>query len=885
MRFVRVALSRITGLFARKRRDEYLNQEIQFHLELLTAKHLRSGMTPDEATRAARLEFGSAEPMKESYRDRRGIPVVENLLQDVRLSARGLRKSPVFTAVAIASLALGIGANTAIFSFANSILLTHLPVPNPTRLVRLVRLENGAESLAPVSRAFVKELAQHSKAFDGFFGQFPILIDFQAEGVSVPISAEMVTGQYYRTLQVHAAVGRLMTEEDVEHAPGDPVCVISYRMWQNRLGGDPEILRRKLFLNAHPYRILGVTEPGFRGSALHGDYELQVPVSRLTDFMPEMLIPWKSPNFSWLSTLGRLKPGLTMAQANAELAAAAIEAGAVEAKQPNGRTYRLTDGSHGIDSMQSRFGEPVLVLMGIVSLVLLVACTNLANLLLARASARRQEFAIRLSLGASRARLVRQLLVESLILAGLGGAFGVVLSFWMTGMLLHFLNVGNSSHNTLRIGPDAAVFAFAAGLSLLTALLFGLAPAWQSTRLSLTPGLKSQEGNGFRHPMLRSLLVVVQISLSVVLLVIAGLLTRTLRTLRTIDLGFQPDRVIVLSVDPSMNGYSQSAAHGFYKELLDRVRRIPLVASASLAVATPLDGTVFTMPIQVPGYVPRIGENPTPVFNTITPGYFATLNEAILEGRDFTERDTQNAPRVAIVNQEFVKHYFAGRDAIGRRFQPGGSYVEIVGVVRNAREDGLRYATQPTVYLSSQQSMSSFLTLLVRSRTDPADLIRQLKAVVQSVDPRLPIFNLRTLQAQIDGSLSNEQVLSFLSMLFSFLATGLAAIGLYGIVAYAVSRRTREIGVRLAIGAQRSDIRGLFLRETINAVAVGLTLGLPLAFAAAQGLKSMLYGVQPGDATTLAVAAATIVTVGLLATLLPMRKASRIDPMQALRYD
>lgn len=884
MPFLRVALSRLGGLFTRKRRDFYLNDEIQFHLEQLAAQHVLRGMTPDEARHAAHLEFGSVEPMKENYRDRRTIPFVENLLCDVRLSARTLRKSPVFTIVAVASLALGIGANTAIFSFVNSILLTRLPVPEPYRLVRLVRSENGSESFAPVSTAFINQLARNRKVFDGFFGQFPVLINLESEGAPAPISAEMVTGQYFQTLRVHPVVGRVMTEADVERAPGDPVCVISYRMWQSRFGSDPQVLRRKVFLNSHPYRILGVTQPGFRGSALHGDYELQVPVSRLTDFMPEMMIPWQSPNFSWLSTLGRLQPGVTMAQANAAVSAEATEAGAVNSKHSGRRSYGLTGGSRGIDYARTNFGEPVLVLMGVVSLVLVVACTNLANLLLARASARRQEFAIRLSLAASGLRLMRQLLVEALILATLGGAFGVLLSLWMRNALLHFLNPGDSSH-ALKIGIDPTLFAFAAGLSLVTALLFGVAPAWQATRLSLTPGLKRDEGNREGHLKLRNLLVVVQISLSVVVLVAAGLLTRTLRSLRTIDLGFQPDSVLVLSVDPSMNGYSQSAANSYYKELLHRVRRIPQVTSASLAVETPLGGTNFTMPIEVPGYLPGIGEIPAPVFNTISPGYFATLNEAILEGRDFTPRDTQNAPRVAIVNQEFIKRYFKRQDAIGRRFLQDGSSVEIVGVVLNAREDGLRYASQPTVYLPWQQSMSSFMTLLLRSRIEPADLIPQVKAVVRSIDPRLPVFNIRTLRAQIDAGLSSEQVLSFLSTLFSILATALAAIGLYGIVAYAVSRRTREIGVRLAIGAQRSDIRALFLRELLLVVGAGLVLGLPLAFSASQALKSLLYGVQPGDEATLAIASATILAVSFLATLLPMRKASRIDPMQALRYD
>ncbi|HEX4807830.1 MAG TPA: ABC transporter permease [Bryobacteraceae bacterium] len=881
LRLIRVAISRLAGLLGRRRRDEDLDGEIEFHLEQLTGKYLREGMTLEAAQRAARLEFGAAEPMKEDYRERRGVPFIEHLLQDVRFSWRGLLKSPVFTAVAVASLALGIGANTAIFSFVNSILLTRLPVPHPERLVRVAITEKGHESSAWISAAFVEAMTRRSQALDGTFGQFPVLISLGTDGASVPISAEMVTGQYFRTLQVHAAFGRLMTQDDVRRAQGDPVCVISYRMWQSRFGGHHDILDRKLILNSHPYRILGVTERGFNGSALHGDYELQVPVSRLTDFMPKMSLPWESPHFSWLSPLARLKPGVTLAQANAELSAAASEASASR----SGRLYHFIDGSHGIDSMQSRFGEPVMVLMGVVSLVLLVACTNLANLLLARSAARRQEFAIRLSLGASRLRLVRQLLVEALILGIGGGILGLGLSFWMTRILLHFLNAGESGRLALRIAPDPVVFAFAAGLSIVTALLFALAPAWQSTQLSLTPSLKGEAGNTGAYAGLRRLLVVVQISVSVVVLVAAGLLTKTLETLRTVDLGFQPEHVIVLSVDPSMKGYSQSAANTFYENLLDRVKQVPGVTSASLAVLTPMDGTNISMPIEVPGYVPPNRENPTPEFNTIAPGYFATLSQRILEGRDFSGRDSSAGPRVAIVNQEFAKRFFAGRDPIGRKFREGGSDVEVIGIVRDAREGGLRYGIEPTVYFPTQQSMSTFLTLLVRTKVEPAALTPQLRAVIRSLDPRLPAFNVRTLQEQIDRGLSNEQVLSFLSTLFSILTTLLAAIGLYGIVSYAVSRRTREIGVRVAIGAQRSDIRRLFLRETLLVVGVGLAVGLPLSFVATRALKSLLYGVKPGDPSALAIAGATILLASLLATTLPMRKATRVDPMQALRYD
>ncbi len=884
----------------RKSRERELERELRSHLDLEAEEQQQeAGLSPDEARYAARRAFGNPSLIKEKTREMWGWNLLETLGQDLRYAFRGLRKSPAFTLVAVSSLGLGIGANTAIFSFVNALLLKHLPVPEPTRLVQLAEYEGNKEINSVFSFPFIAELDKRNDVFDGILGRFPVRVNLLTKGPTEPLNGEVVTGDYFRTLRVKPALGRLLAEDDISAATANPVCVISYSMWQGRFTGDPAIIGRKLLLNRHPYTVIGVTERGFYGSQLQARVDMQLPVSRMGDFMGGFFssgpggVMWKSPGFSWLEPIARLKPSVTAleAQAKVDPLARAIK---IQVAAPDYRTkvarertaFRLTDGSQGAN-YDSTYSKPLAVLMGVVALVLLIACANLANLLLARANARAKEFAVRLSLGASRSRLVRQLMVESLAIAGCGGLLGIMLAFWIIQSLLAYLNTGRSSGSFFTVAPDSLVICFSIVLPLLTAALFGLVPAWQSAKPDVVPELKgasaAARSDGDRTRTRRFLLVF-QIALSVTVLFAAGLLTRTLSRLKTIDLGFRPAHVITLSVDPAMNGYSPTERDHIFDEILSRLRAQPEIAAASLAVVSPLGGGMIFLPIEFPGHIQKSSDLQTN-FNMISPDYFKTLNQALLSGRDFSDRDVKKAPGVAIVNQLFVAQYIPGENPIGRHFKAADDDVEIVGVVSNSRYQSLREKPCPLVYLPGKQTQSSGYTLLVRSRSEPRTAVSDIEHTIRSIDSKLPIYNVRTLQDQIDQGISSERVLSFLSMLFSALATLLCGIGLYGIIAYSVSRRTREIGVRFAMGAQKLDVTKLFLRESVLLIAAGVFVGIPAAVASTRVLKSLLYGVAPMDALTLAFTVVILVVAGLLATLLPVVKAARIEPMQALHYE
>ncbi len=828
------------------------------------------------------------------------IQSIESFLQDFRLAVRGLRKTPVFTLVAVCSLALGIGANTAIFSFVNAIVLKRLPVPTADRLVQVSESGGAKEMNAAFSYPFLHELNKRNKALDGLFGHFPVRVNLTSSGVAEPLNGEVVTGAYFQTLQIQPLLGRLITEEDVEAAVGNPVCVLSYSTWQERFNGDAGIVGRKLILNGRPYTVIGVTPRGFYGPSLQSKTDLQLPVSRMGDFMGGFFSTiggqamWKSPNFRWLQSLGRLKPGLTLAQAQAMLQPLARDIASELADPHSGRsladsktTLRLLEGSQGFNFARTKFAEPLGVLMGVVGVVLLIACANLANLLLARANARKKEFAIRLSLGASRTRLVRQLMVESLTIAACGGVLGLVLSFWIVEILLALLNSGKAAAAALHVSPDPLVIGFSLALSLLTAVLFGLAPAWQSVRPDVVPELKDVSAaarDGRDRTLLRKSLIAVQIALSLVILFAAGLLTRTLSRLQTIDLGFKPSNVVALSVDPAMNGHSPADTNRIFDEILSRLRSQPGIAAAGLAVISPLEGMFIQLDLEVPGHLKKKSDV-SAGFDMVSPGYFAAVDQPLLLGRDFSDRDVKKAPRVAIVNEFFVSQYMPGQNPVGRRFKSGGGDVEIVGMVKTAHYQTLREPPRPIVYLPAKQTQSSGYTLLVRTAATPRSAIPDIERAIRAVDPKLPIYNVRTLQAQIDQGISSERVLSFLSALFSGLATLLCGMGLYGIAAYTVSRRTREIGVRFAVGAQRSDIASLFVRETVLVIGTGILVGIPAALVSTRILKNLLYGLEPTDVPTLAFTVAVLVLAGLLAIFLPVRRASRIEPLEALRYE
>jgi predicted permease len=880
-------LRRLSMMFRPTRLGADLDDELQFHLEERVDENIAAGMSEEEARRDARLRFGNPTLLKESTRENDILVWLETAAQDLRYALRGLRRSPGFAATAIVSLGLGIGANTAIFSFVNALLLKHLRVPESDRLVQIAEYEDGKLTNSVFSYPFLAALDKDDRSFDGVFGRYPVRVNLMSDGLSEPLSGEVVTGSYFKTLQVKPAIGRLLTQEDIDAAVGSPVCVISYSMWQERFGGNPGIVGRKLLLNAHRYTVAGVTAKGFYGPQLQARIDMQLPVSRMGDFMGGFFSSgngaamWKSPGFKWLQPLARLKPGVSAVQAQAmiePIARAALEGGKNEKA-----TFVLKDGSQGA-SYDASFSKPVIVLMGIVSLVLLIACANLASLLLARANARAKEFAVRLSLGASRWRLVRQLMVESLVVAFSGGLLGLLLAQWIVYTLLAYLNAGATGGSDLQVAVDPVVIGFSILLSLLTALLFGLVPAWQSARPEIVPELK---GSGGRSQAsvggvgIRRFLIVFQIALSLMILFSAGLLTRTLRSLKTIDLGFDPARVIALNVDPAMNGHAPDETERIFDEILSRLRNHPRVAAASLAVVAPLEGNMISLSFEVPGHIRKSADVQTN-FNMISPDYFKTLNQALLAGRDFTGRDVKKAPDVAIVNKLFVDQYMPGQNPIGRSFKMGGE-VEIVGVTNDSRYQSLREAPCPLIYLPAKQTQNSGYTLLIRTRLESRTAISDIRNTIRSVDPRLPIFRIREMQDQIDQGMSAERVLSFLSTLFSALATLLCGIGIYGLIAYAVSRRTREIGLRFALGAQKTDVANLFLRESVLLVAAGIAAGIPLALVSTRVMKSLLYGVRPGDPVTLTLTIAIFVVAGLLASLLPVLKAARIEPLQALR--
>jgi predicted permease len=873
------------GFWGKKRREDDIERELRAHLELESEEQLEAGLSPQDALCHARQTLGNSTRIKESVREVWTWNWLETLLQDLRYAFRSLRASPVFALVAISSLGLGIGANTAIFSFVNSLLLKRLPVPEPTRLVRIAGYANGMETNSAFSLPFIQALNKDNDIFDGVGGRYPVRVNVAADGFGLPLSGEVVTGDYFRTLRVKPALGRLLNEDDVSAGAGNPVCVISYSTWQERFGGDPKIVGRKLPLNAHPYTVVGVTEKGFHGPQLQGRIDLQVPVSRMGDFMGGFFAGggeamWKSSDFSWLEPLARLRPGINIIQAQTAIQPVAHAATPKSEKSE----FRVSDGSQGA-SYDTEYSKPVTILMGVVALVLLIACANLAGLLLARANFRAKEFAVRLSLGASRGHLIRQLMVESLVIAGCGNVLGLLLAYWIVDTMLAFLNAGRPADSLLQAAPDPMVIAFSISLSLLTAFLFGLVPAWQSARPDLVPELKgSSASSNLSGLRMRKFLIVFQIALAVVMLFGAGLLTRTLSKLKTIDLGFDPARVLTLSVDPAMNGHRPAEADLILGEIVNRLRAAPGLRAAGLAVVSPLSGEAISLGLDVPGHVKKTSDRQT-YFNMISPGYFEALNQTLLSGRDFDMRDAKKAPKVAIVDQLFVAQYMPGENPIGRHIKAAGGDTEIVGVVKNAHYLALREHPGPLIYLPAAQTQNSGYTLLVRTALQRRRAIAEIERIIRSVDSKLPIYGVQELQEQIDQGISSERVLSFLSTLFSALATLLCSLGIYGLLAYSVSRRRREIGVRFAIGAQKTDVARLFLRESALLVLLGVAAGIPLGIASTRAMKSLLFGVAATDVSTLAWTIAVFLATGLLASLLPVLKAACIDPLEALRYE
>ncbi len=812
-----------------------------------------------------------------------------NLLQDVRYGARMLLKRPGLSLIAIITLALGIGANTAIFSLVNTVLLRPLPVDHPEQLVSLNTVSStGDRSFPTLSYPDYRDYRDRNGALSGLLCYRFSPISLSNNGVNERMWSYLVSGNYFDVLGVKPALGRFFTQED-DKAPGaHPVAVVTYKCWQKRFGGSADAIGKNVIVNGRSFEIIGVAQPGFYGSEISYVPEMWFPMMMLAQIEPgsDYL---ESRETSNIFVQGRLKPGVTTPQAEAELKSIAAQLAVEHPNENEGKTIEL--------SPPGLFGAfmrgPIIgfagVLMAVVGLVLLLACTNLANLLLARATERRKEIAIRLAIGASRFRLIRQLLTESILLAACGGVFGLGLAYWlvetMTG-LKPPLDIPLST--ALHI--DYRVLLFTAAVSFFTGVVFGLLPALQTTNPDLVPALKDETSiGGYRRSWLRNGLVVFQVSLSLLLLICAGLVLRGLQRAQLLNPGLVPDHAIEMSFDLSLQGYDGARSKEFKRNLLERVRALPGVEYAGVSNFVPLTMNINNNNIFAEGAPEERGANvPSAMTSSASPGFLAALGADLLEGRDFVERGAENNQREAVINEAFAHRFWPGQSAIGKRFSfesAAGPWFEIVGVMRDGKYFSLSEDPTPFVYSNLRLESGNYLTLVVRTASEPQGLIGSLRTQFQQLDANLPVYGVKTMIEHMDLPLFPARVAATLLGSFGVLALILAAIGIFGVMSYSVSQRTREIGIRMALGANAGAILKLVVGHGLRLIVLGMAIGLAGAFAGTRMMSALLYGVSATDAATFGVIAVLLISVALLACYLPARRAAKVDPMVALRYE
>ena len=817
---------------------------------------------------------------------------MQALVADLRYALRTLRNSPGFTAVAVLTLALGIGANTAIFSLVNRILLQPPPgLERPGELVLVGRTVNG-EGFDTFSYPDYGDLRAGCRACAGLAAYSTVPFHLSTGGASERIRGALVSGDYFAVLGMRPALGRFFLGD--EDRPGDPraVAIISHALWVRRFGARADMARGAVSLDGHPFTVVGVAPEGFEGTESGGVLDVFVPLaSQPLTFSRLGRAPHSARAVVWLQLVGRLAPAATLPQARAQLAGLVQQLVTAYPAIHEGWGVSIASGV-GLDPLTRRRLRSFLgLLLGAVGLVLAIACANVANLLLARATGRRKEMAVRASLGAGRGRLLRQLLTESLVLSLAGAAAGLLVAYLIGGLLLR-LPLGAQQAGGLDLTPDASVLAFTALLSIATGIAFGLVPAVQASRPDLVPELKdgvgSRPGAGrLRSGRLRQALVVTQLAVSLVLLVGAGLLVRTLQRAYAIAPGFATHDVVVASVDPGLQGYDSSRTTRFYAELLRRLAPRSGVRAASLALNVPFGGGWDTRIVAEGQAIDQRHPGERADFNVVTPDYFRTMDLPMVRGRAFTAQDVAHAPHVVVINEAIAERLWPDRDPIGKRLQRawGGEPLEVIGIVKDAKYRSLFEVRRLTFYQPLAQSYQPAMVIHVRAQGDARPIGQMIQRTVGELDKDLPVYRLQTLADRLDNSLGQQRLGATLVTAFGLIALVLAAIGLYAALGYAVTQRTREIGIRMALGARGEDVRRQILREAMALAVVGLGAGLTGAVAATRVMRSQLYGVTPTDPTSFVAVSAVLVGVALLASYLPARRATKVDPMVALRYE
>ena len=921
MRTLRRVWSRLTSWATTRRDEERLRAEIEDHLARQAVDYVRSGLAPGEARREAALKFGGAEAMKESYREQRGLPALEMLVQDTRYALRRLRLAPAFTLATVLTLALGIGATTSIFTLVNAVLLKSLPVANPVELYRLGKeatccyvsgySQDGGFSL--VSYDLYVYLRDHTTGFSelaAFPAPDPLLGVRRAgspEGAqSYP--GEFVSGNYFRMFGISAFVGRaLVPEDDRPGAP--PVAVMSYRLWQDRYGSDPSVVGSVFNFDSKPFTVVGVAPPGFFGGQLRPTPPyFYLPLN--TEPLVEVDADLNKYDTHWLELIGRIRHGANPASVEAEMRVALRQWLLAHwgEMSPNDRakfpaqTLFLIPGGAGITRMRDQYRHWLQILMAVTAFVLLIACANIANLMLVRGMERRRQTSLSMALGARTLRVVRAPLIESVLLSLAGGATGLGIAFAGTRLILRyaFPVIPGLSGVPIDASPSVPVLLFAFVTSLVTGIAFGIAPAWMAARVDPIEALRAAAHATVRTASLsRRSLVVFQAALSLVLLSAAGLLTTALQRLEGQDFGFRQDRRTIVSVNPRLAGYRTRQLPLLYRRIHDSVAIVPGVASVALCLYSPQQGGAWGSGVFVDGQpAPGPGVDNSAAWNRVSAGYLKVIGTPLLRGRDITEQDTATSPKVAVVNEAFARKYFPREDPIGRHFgrtADASREFEIVGVAKDASylTFDLGKPPRPFFFLPETQAEyavgnlgSLFLhEVIVLARPGTAVSTPALRQAIAAVDPSLPITSIRSLRDQVSSQFAQQRLIARLTSFFGILSLVLASIGLYGVTAYNAGRRANEVGVRMALGASRGDVVRLVLGGAFGLVAVGLLLGLPVTYAAGRFLGSQLYGTNPFDPVVTLAAMAALALSALAAALVPALRAGSISPMDALRTD